>query len=476
MKLRNVVVTLSLAILGVAYAGQGWLPSVEASSDRWGSIEALESPGRYAAGFTSFLLTDSSRPGAAGYDGRPIQVFVWYPTDKRSIGEDTAEAIYPIDMVNLPGLTSPSTEWEAMGRDPAYQESPVSRRGPFPLVMFSPGWGPPAWMEVSIGTRLASHGFVVAALTHTGDPWFSPAVVPADHFALALWNRPRDLSFSLTTLLQRNVTDGDLLFGAIDPHRVAAAGHSAGGAAAIIMAGGDDTAWDYGDTDPFAWMDGPIPEDVPKGPTQPDRRIKVLALVDAANQELRIKDLKRVHIPVLSVNEEWDAIAANFQDVPDSWQTWQARQHAAFSGHPSYRTDVAETNHWSFGDWCDGLTVMDRLGLATIYGSNDDVRSWSCQGVMPSRDVMAITTRYMLAFLKTELLGERAYQRMLTPGWALSRETGIEFFVTERRRPVPSDGEWPDESIYFAHQPEIQHWWTGRPPRPHVPSFAHRHR
>jgi hypothetical protein len=34
--------------------------------------------------------------------------------------------------------------------------------GPFPLVMFSPGWGGPAWSAIFLGTRLASHGFVVA--------------------------------------------------------------------------------------------------------------------------------------------------------------------------------------------------------------------------------------------------------------------------------------------------------------------------
>jgi len=45
---------------------------------------------------------------------------------------------------------------------------------------------------------------------------------------------------------------------------------------------------------------------------------------------------------------------------------------------------------------------------------------------------------------------------MLTPGWALAKETKVEFFETEKGRPKAGDGEWPDFSIYFRHQPGSQ--------------------
>jgi predicted dienelactone hydrolase len=318
-------------------------------------------------------------------------------------------------------------------------------------LLVSVGWGPHPYAHLSIGTRLASHGFVVVAPRHTGDQWLTTEPT-GDHAAWALWNRPRDASFVLTTLLQRNATRGDRFYGLIAPNLVAAAGHSLGGYTAIALAGGDDTVWDYGLTDPYAWIDGSIPEDVPRGSTLPDPRFKVIVALDSANQELRFEELTRVKVPALGLGEEWDTLAM------DPLMTgWQARQHAAFSGHPSYRVDVARTNHHSFAETCDGLAIMDLHGLETIYGTNDVLRSWLCEGVLTPAESRAIISRYMLAFLKTELLGETDYQRMLTPGWTLTRETGIEFFETEKRSPGSILGEWPDMSVYFWHQPGIQH-------------------
>lgn len=438
-----------LAVFMLVAAGS--LPPVEASSGSSDKIEMLGEPGPYAVGFTSFTVVDSSRPGAAGYSHRPIPVYLFYPVDNAALAAGATEARYPLDVLYQPALASPSSEWEAMGYDRAYQEPVPSSKGPFPLLLVSTGWGPYPWAHISIGTRLASHGFVVAVPRHTGDPWYSTDP-PGDHYAMAMWNRPRDLSFVLTTLLERSATRGDGLYRLIAPDLVAAAGWSAGGYAAIALASGDDTVWDYGLTDPYSFVDPPIPEDVPRDSTPPDPRFKVLVGLDAANQELRFEELARVKVPALGLGEEWDILAADPLMIG-----WQARQHAAFSGNPSYRVDVAGMNHFSFSDACDGLTIMDQYGLETYMGTNDDVRSWLCEGVNPPAEGRAIITRYMLAFLKTQLLGEKDYQRMMTPGWALTRETKVEFFETEKRSPETIIGEWPELSVYFWHQPGVLH-------------------
>ena len=44
-----------------------------------------------------------------------------------------------------PRFMTTSSEWEAQGIDWAYQAPAPSAQGPFPLVMFSPGWGGAAW-------------------------------------------------------------------------------------------------------------------------------------------------------------------------------------------------------------------------------------------------------------------------------------------------------------------------------------------
>jgi hypothetical protein len=44
---------------------------------------------------------------------------------------------------------------------------------------------------------------------------------------------------------------------------------------------------------------------------------------------------------------------------------------------------------------------------------------------------------------------------MLTPGWALERESLVEFFVTEKRNPnaVTADYGGGEYYLYFPHQP-----------------------
>ena len=107
---------------------------------------------------------------------------------------------------------------------PSVDTPPTTRHGGALLsscLVFSPGWGGPAWFHTSVGPRLASHGFVVAVIYHFGDQaWaWEP---PYDHLAIAYWNRPRDMSFVLTELLNRNQTSGDLLHGLLMPDKIAA--------------------------------------------------------------------------------------------------------------------------------------------------------------------------------------------------------------------------------------------------------------
>jgi hypothetical protein len=72
-----------------------------------------------------------------------------------------------------------------------------------------------------------------------------------------------------------------------------------------------------------------------------------------------------------------------------------------------------------------------------------------------STDAMPIVNKYAVAFLKTVLAREPGYQDMLTPGWALKRESLVEFFVTEKRNPNAVSASYGDGQyyLYFPHQP-----------------------
>ena len=359
---------------------------------------------------------------------------LWYPVDPAAVAGQPSDAVYPLDPLSSNAPLTYSAHWEKYGIEPAFEGAVPSGAKPFPLVVFSPGGGEPTWMNTSTATRMASHGFVVAVMYHWGSGWWW-GWEPWDPAAVAAYNRPRDMSFVLTDLLARNAAQGDPLSGLINPDQVAAAGHSFGGYAAEVLAGGDDSVCD---TVPEEWGEKPA---WTCGPSDPDPRFKALALLSAFNDLLHFYELERVKVPTLGIGEEWNVVLGQ-----------QARQHAAFSGRPAYRVDLAGAIHMTFSDACEAAGVLQDIG----WDENGDVGwflSLCTPDVIPSGLAHQLTHKYMVAFLKTHLAGDPGYQKILTPGWALTREEHIEFFVTEKRSAPSIDEDWPGLFTYFPHQP-----------------------
>jgi dienelactone hydrolase len=396
--------------------------------------------GPYEIGFTQFMLIDASRNSDLG--GRPIPVYVWYPVSPEDIDESTPEAVYPLDPVLYIAPPTPSFLWENHGLDRAYQEPPASSDGPFPTVIFSPGWGASALSALFVGTRLASHGFVVAVAYHWGDaawPW-----EPFDPIAVAALNRPRDMSFMLTHLLARNGTPGDLLEDAIEHDQVAASGWSLGGYAAMTMAAGDDLVCDKFFA--LGFPDTPLETCVP---TLPDPRIKAIVPLDGSNQLLWFDELARIHVPTLGIGQEWSTLEAQ---LGPAMASWQARLHAGSQGRPGFRVDVRDALHPTFSNLCEGVHVLFDIGLID-EGFFDLLAEAYCSAAIPTPDAYRLITKYMIAFLKKNVAGVPGYQNILTPGFALTTEPDIEFFVTEKANPDALDEDWPDDFTYFMHQP-----------------------
>jgi hypothetical protein len=150
----------------------------------------------------------------------------------------------------------------------------------------------------------------------------------------------------------------------------------------------------------------------------------------------------------MGMGEEWSTLAAR----SSLGASWQARQHAAFQGHPNYRVDVSGTIHESFSDSCEDIPMLGDLGVF----DQDFVAALEqllCTNSTPSSEAHRLVTMYLVAFLKTNLAGESGYESILTPGYALSREPLVEFFVTEKRNPNAIDQDWPGTFTYFMHQP-----------------------
>jgi len=399
--------------------------------------------GPYAVGFSYFLLHDPSRAD------RPIPVHVWYPADPADVAMGVARASYPVDPPDLVLPTSSSTYWEAYGIEPVYDEPPVSGDGPFPIVMFSPGWGATAWDHIAMAARVASHGFVVAIPYHWGDgAFFNSELI--DPITLALMNRPLDMSFMLDALLERNATAGDLFVDAIDPSAVAASGWSLGGYAAMVLAGGDDQVCDTYE----AFEPPPAPPPPPEScvTSWPDPRVKAIVTLDGSTQYLHFYELARISVPTLGIGEEWDHLAETLEVNGQSFATWQARLHAATGGQPAYRVDIGGgANHDNFSDLCEASQVFGDMGLLDP-GLVDILVGLFCSAEIPTSLATELESMYMIAFLKTNLVHEAGYQSYLTPGYAL-KEPYVEFFRTEKRNPRAIHDDWPGEFTYFPHQP-----------------------
>jgi predicted dienelactone hydrolase len=141
---------------------------------------------------------------------------IWYPADPASI-EQTQ------------WIGSPDSPFAGAGK--AAPNAPLIA-GPekFPVILLSHGIGGSSFMLAWLGSALASHGFIAAAINHPGNNALEDYTIPGAVF----WGqRAHDLSALLDLLL------ADPIFGPrIDPKRVGAAGFSLGGLTVIELAGG----------------------------------------------------------------------------------------------------------------------------------------------------------------------------------------------------------------------------------------------
>ena len=104
--------------------------------------------------------------------------------------------------------------------------------GPFPLLLFAPGFLQCPGAYSHLLQAWASAGYVVAAVTFPR----TNCHLGTEAYEADLVNQPRDMSYVLTRLLALSARPGDPFSGLLDPHEVGAAGQSDGGDTVAALA------------------------------------------------------------------------------------------------------------------------------------------------------------------------------------------------------------------------------------------------
>jgi len=164
-----------------------------------------------------------------------------------TLGERLATVFYPADASKLAGhprfsydLEAPLPEalraivpakYDSTVVVDAHVDAPGSSHGPFPIVLFSHGFGASRLYYSHLLTGIASWGFVVVSADYLERGLLAQATHPDVPSTPA-----RDLETMFSSLAATeaaSVSPTSSLHGLADPHKVAAVGHSAGGETAF---------------------------------------------------------------------------------------------------------------------------------------------------------------------------------------------------------------------------------------------------
>ena len=308
---------------------------------------APDEKGPYAIGHTTVILTDPSRnvdgSTPAVSVGRYLYLDIWYPTDVKTdarilydwnnplYNENPGRAIYP----ELPDL--PSMTWDgSLSTNTITEGAPLAKKGKFPLLVASHGnlvasaKNMPDTLEL-----LASHGYVIASIEHTGnsDAQYQASLFNGflgqpvgDNPTLdangTILQRSKDVSFIIDAVLDGLLDQetGIAFTKRLDKKAIGVLGFSLGGMTSLASVAG------------ISVQDHPA-----------DRRIKAALMGGGSNYGLLLNDddYANAEVPLMFLGNDTGIVYDKFN---------------AFTGtRDKYHVDIADFNHHVGGyqtSWC----------------------------------------------------------------------------------------------------------------------------
>ncbi|MDB6083421.1 MAG: hypothetical protein JWN43_1302 [Gammaproteobacteria bacterium] len=333
-------------LLGVLFAASG--TALAGSSDEDGGPRP-DRAGRYSIGHTTLVLTDGSRnvdgSAPATSSGRPLYLHIWYPTtipatqhvlyswNDPVYNQNPGGTVYA-GLPDLPALTFTGS----MSLHPVAEQAPLAG-DKFPLLIASHGNETAATKAVPDTLEaLASHGYIVASVEHTGDDdaWYQTFFLenyvglplgPNDNVlgAKLIYQRSKDVRFVIDAVLQ-GVLDkntGIEFSRHVDADKIGVLGHSLGGQTSL------------------ATVTGISSQGLP-----PDPRVKAAFMVAGTNYGLLLNsaDYANASVPLLFFGNDMGIAYDNFNSFTHS--------------RPKYLVDVSALSHHTVGyqsSWCQDI-------------------------------------------------------------------------------------------------------------------------
>ena len=355
-------------------------------------LDAPDQLGAFAVGHRAFTAVDESR------NDRELPVDVWYPTD-RGNADTFPRTEYPL--AGAIGLES----------EVALEEAPVADLPNQILLVFSHGYNGINTQSVELMEALASHGFVVASPSHTGNAQGSSD----DSFDEAAANRVPDVSFVIDQMFARNDDASDPFHGRLSKAQVGVVGHSFGGMTALGMAAG----WAGADPDPRVRAIAPISAVVDPD-LQSDSR-------EGDNAGFTAEQLAAVSVPVMLIG--------GTEDVNVPIGNNEIAFEELINAPLVYKVDVIGATHTHFANVCSIGNLLLDLGFSQeawpALGAEDLLEPYeaTCSpDVFPIEEATRLQNLYVVAFFKRHLMNQVGYEQYLTTDFAAT-EPAIDLSV-----------------------------------------------
>lgn len=339
---------------------------------------APEAFGPWAVGHQSIEVVDASR------DDRVLPLDIWYPVDPNAAADEPL-AIYPLAL---------GAGVEALI---AVDDLPVSLK-PRHLIVFSHGNGGTNTQSTPLMENLASHGFIVAAPSHTGNTSTGPQDPPA---AVAA-NRVPDISFIIDTMMAKSGSAQDPFYNRVIPSGVGVVGHSYGGTTTLGTAAGFSGA-----------------------PADP--RVTAIAPISAAAIGVfSAQQLASITQPTLLLGGTDDQLIAIGHN---QFAYTHLGKHK-----PVYDARIIDASHYHFANICSIADALISLGLSPDTwsqigaGALQKPYDRACsEGAFPLDEAVRLQNLYVTAFFARHLNNDLRYAKFLAPGYSIRSESDIEY-------------------------------------------------